>query len=201
MRFIYNFLLITRQASDNIWSHCSTSIHTGSNKCVHHGIRSFACWNESFRHNILILWSLCPRLIIGWFRIPAFPHSLKVYSDITKSSCRIRLGDSSRISCHESRRIILLLVDTRHTGHLHQTFTRIFGRILISSGEPHHFQNLNIPSVTYTNTQYGRKPTIDVLLPLSRPRCILIFLGFRYITLKLPNNASVPQSDTVIQSS
>jgi hypothetical protein len=100
-------LSISWQTSDNIWSHRSTFIHTKSIKCVHHGIGSFACWNESFGHNVLISWSRRPRLVIAWihwFRMAAFPLSLKAYSNITKSSFRIRLGDASRISWHESRR-------------------------------------------------------------------------------------------------
>lgn len=144
----YNFPLTTRQTAHNIRSRCSTFIHTGSTKCVHHGIGSFAWWNESFGRNVLISWSLRARLIIGWIYwsgMAAFPLSLQVYSNITKSSFGIRLGDASRVT----HLMTWVLKNSPSTGRCtpyrlqRQTFTRIFGRIVWGSTPPHHCQNWN----------------------------------------------------------
>ena len=95
--FLYNLSYNT--ANDTTYSHRSTFIHRGIRKCVCHGMGSFACWNKSFGRTISIRCILWTRLIIGWIPVPAFPQSLRVYSNITKSPFEIRLGDSSRITC------------------------------------------------------------------------------------------------------
>ena len=96
--FLYNFLCCNT-ANDTTQSHRSAFIHTGIRKCVCHEMGFFACWNNSFGHTVSIRYILWTRLIIGWIQVPAFPQSLQVYSGITKSAFRIRLGDSSRTTC------------------------------------------------------------------------------------------------------